>query len=181
MAASLSDLEKAISREVLKNHKTQIWDVVQKQLVHTTLADPDQEGQWTDNEVKTTVGSKRPWAFSKRKVGRAAATLCQPGVKKAWENPAHIAEEKRVCGDRNWVYPYKRVDKRVKGHCRKLSGPQKQSMEIALQKQAIKKKQRQLAALIRKRDNTSSVASIAKLEKQMRALRDELKPTREPT
>ena len=53
-------------------------------------------------------------------------------------------------------------------------------MEIALQKQAIKKKQRQLAALIRKRDNTSSVASIAKLEKQIRALREELKPKREP-
>jgi hypothetical protein len=61
-----------------------------------------------------------------------------------------VAEEKRVCGDRNWIYGYKRGDKRVKAHCRKLSGPQKQSMEVAMQKQEVKKNQRELAALVRK-------------------------------
>jgi hypothetical protein len=60
-----------------------------------------------------------------------------------------------VCGDRNWVYVYKRGDKRVKAHCRKLSGPQKQSMEVAMQKQVVKKKQRELAALVRRRDGSS--------------------------
>ena len=123
---------------------------------------------------------KRPWAFSERKVGKAANTLCQPGVKEAWSDPKHVAEEKRLCGDRNWVYGYKRGDKRVKAHCRKLSGPQKQSMEVAMAKQTMRRKERELAALIRKRNNTNSLSTIAKLEKQIKALRTELKPPREP-
>jgi hypothetical protein len=59
-----------------------------------------------------------------------------------------VAEEKRVCGDRNWVYGYKRGDKRVKAHYRKLSRPQKQSMEVvlAMVKQTVRKKERELAA-----------------------------------
>ena len=131
------------------------------------------------NSAEYNTG-KRPWAFSKRKVGLAANTLCQPGVKEAWVDPAHIAEERRVCGDRNWVYGYKRGDRRVKAHCRKLSGPQKQSMEVAMAKQTVRKKERELAALIRKRNNTNSMSTIAKLEKQIKALRTELKPPREP-
>jgi hypothetical protein len=131
------------------------------------------------NSAEYNTG-KRPWAFSKRKVGLAANTLCQPGVREAWDDPAHIAEERRVCGDRNWVYGYKRGDKRVKAHCRKLSGPQKQSMEVAMAKQTVRKKERELAALIRKRNNTNSMSTIAKLEKQIKALRTELKPPREP-
>jgi hypothetical protein len=58
MAASIEDLEKAISREVLKNHKTELWDAVQKQLPHVTLADPDQGEQWVANQTQTTVGTK---------------------------------------------------------------------------------------------------------------------------
>ena len=54
-------------------------------------------------------------------MGKAANTLCQPGIKEAWSDSAHVAEVKRVCGDRNWVYGYKRGDKRVKSHYRKLS------------------------------------------------------------
>eukprot|EP01044_Picomonas_judraskeda_P018934 COSAG03_NODE_3872_length_1784_cov_4.191691_1_plen_277_part_10 len=76
---------------------------------------------------------KRPWAFSKRKVGPAANLLCEPVVRDAWTDPEHIAEERRLCGDRNYVYPYTRKGKRVKGHCRKLSGPQAVSMEVALE------------------------------------------------
>ena len=89
--------------------------------------------------------------------------MCQPGIKEAWDDPAHIAEEKRVCGDRNWVYGCKRGDKRVKAHCRKLSGPQKQSMEVAMQKQVVKNKQRELAALVRRRDGSSNMSTVAKL------------------
>eukprot|EP01051_Picozoa_sp_SAG22_P017434 SAG22_NODE_2688_length_2310_cov_1.572139_5_plen_144_part_01 len=58
---------------------------------------------------------KRPWAFSKRKVGPAANALCAPVVQDAWNDPQHIAEERRLCGDRNYVYPYTRKGKRVKG------------------------------------------------------------------
>ena len=58
MAASIEDLEKAISREVLKNHKTELWDAVQKQVPHVTLADPDQSEQWVANQSQTTVGTK---------------------------------------------------------------------------------------------------------------------------
>ena len=57
MAASLEDLEKAISREVLANHKAEIWDKVQGHLTDTTLADPDKPGQWTANQAQTTVGT----------------------------------------------------------------------------------------------------------------------------
>ena len=58
MAASIEHLEKAISREVLKNHKAELWDVVQKQVPHVTLADPDQSEQWVANQSQTTVGTK---------------------------------------------------------------------------------------------------------------------------
>jgi hypothetical protein len=58
MAASIEDLEKAISREVLKSHKTELWDVVQKQVPHVTLADPDRSEQWVANQSQTTVGTK---------------------------------------------------------------------------------------------------------------------------
>ena len=57
MAASIEDLEKAISREVLKSHKAELWDVVQKQLAHSNLADPDEDAQWTANRPTTTVGT----------------------------------------------------------------------------------------------------------------------------
>ena len=57
MAASIEDVEKAISREVLSTHKTQIWDAVQKQVPHVTLADPDKAEQWTANQYETTVGT----------------------------------------------------------------------------------------------------------------------------
>lgn len=53
-------------------------------------------------------------------------------------------------------------------------------MEVAIAKQTVRKKERELAALIRKRNNTNSLSTIAKLEKQIKALRTELKPPREP-
>jgi hypothetical protein len=55
MAASLEELEKAISREVLANHTVEIWDKVQAKIAHATLADPDKPGQWTANQAQTTV------------------------------------------------------------------------------------------------------------------------------
>jgi hypothetical protein len=124
---------------------------------------------------------KRPWAFSVRKVGEAANSLCEPVVRDAWEDPAHRAEERRLCGDRNWVYPYQRGSKRVRGHCRKLSGPQKQSMEVAAAKVARRKQERSLEKLLRGRD-AAVVGSKAyqRLDREVKALRAQLRPRREP-
>ena len=124
---------------------------------------------------------KRPWAFSKRKVGRAANLLCEPVVQDAWDDPEHIAEERRLCGDRNYVYPYTRGGKRVKGHCRKLSGPQAVSMEVALERQRRKNMQRELNKLVRKRDNAAAGSTAyQRLNKQVNELKAQLKPQREP-
>ena len=124
---------------------------------------------------------KRPWAFSKRKVGRAANLLCEPVVQDAWTDPEHIAEERRLCGDRNYVYPYTRKGKRVKGHCRKLSGPQAVSMEVALERQRRKNMQRELNKLVRKRDNAAAGSTAyQRLNKQVNELKAQLKPQREP-
>eukprot|EP01044_Picomonas_judraskeda_P001207 COSAG03_NODE_67_length_15062_cov_86.408781_3_plen_122_part_00 len=50
--------------------------------------------------------------------------LCADMVKEAWNDPAFLKEQKRVCGDdREYVFPYKRKGKTVKGHCRKLDAP----------------------------------------------------------
>ena len=124
---------------------------------------------------------KRPWAFSVRKVGEAANSLCEPVVRDAWEDPAHKAEERRLCGDRNWVYPYQRGGKRVKGHCRKLSGPQKQSMEVAAAKVARRKQERSLEKLVQKRaDSVAGSKEYQRLDREVKALRAQLRPQREP-
>lgn len=124
---------------------------------------------------------KRPWAFSVRKVGEAANSLCEPVVRDAWEDQAHKAEERRLCGDRNWVYPYQRGGKRVKGHCRKLSGPQKQSMEVAAAKVARRKQERSLEKLVQKRaDSVAGSKEYQRLDREVKALRAQLRPQREP-
>ena len=124
---------------------------------------------------------KRPWAFSTRRVGRAANLLCEPVVRDAWEDTEHVAEERRLCGDRNWVYPYTRGGKRVKGHCRKLSGPQAVSMEVAIERQRRKNMERELNKLIRKRDNAAAGSTTyQRLNKQVNELKAQLKPRREP-
>eukprot|EP01046_Picozoa_sp_COSAG06_P018569 COSAG06_NODE_1297_length_9956_cov_20.957796_6_plen_482_part_00 len=124
---------------------------------------------------------KRPWAFSKRKVGPAANLLCEPVVRDAWEDPEHIAEERRLCGDRNYVYPYTRKGKRVKGHCRNLSGPQAVSMEVAIERQRRKNMQRELNKLTRKRDNAAAGSTAyQRLNRQVNELKAQLKPQREP-
>ena len=124
---------------------------------------------------------KRPWAFTVRKVGDAANSLCEPVVRDAWEDPAHKAEERRLCGDRNWVYPYQRGGKRVKGHCRKLSGPQKQSMEAAAAKVARRKQERTLEKLVQRRaDAVAGSKEYQRLDREVKALRGQLRPQREP-
>jgi hypothetical protein len=124
---------------------------------------------------------KRPWAFTVRKVGEAANSLCGPVVREAWEDPAHKAEERRLCGDRNWVYPYQRGGKKVKGHCRKLSGPQKQSMEVAAAKVARRKQERSLEKLVQKRtDSVAGSKEYQRLDREVKALREQLRPQREP-
>eukprot|EP01043_Picozoa_sp_COSAG02_P013097 COSAG02_NODE_519_length_20760_cov_60.588819_3_plen_152_part_00 len=91
--------------------------------------------------------------------------------------------ERRLCGDRNYVYPYMRKGKRVKGHCRKLSGPQAVSMEVAAARQRRKNMERELNKLLRKRDANSTVAGsklYQQLNQQIKKLREQLKPQREP-
>eukprot|EP01046_Picozoa_sp_COSAG06_P001968 COSAG06_NODE_66_length_26393_cov_6.455161_11_plen_289_part_00 len=124
---------------------------------------------------------KRPWAFTKKKLGtKTAVKICGPVAKEAWSDPKFLAEQRRACGDREYVYPYTRNGKKVKGHCRKLSGPQRQSMERAAQKVNAKKQQRQLDMLIRKRDRTNDMTTYTKLDKEVKALRKQLKPPRVP-
>ena len=102
-------------------------------------------------------------------------------VREAWEDPEHIAEERRLCGDRNYVYPYTRKGKRVKGHCRKLAGPQAVSMEVALQRQRRKNMERELAKLMRKRDDAvAGSTAYQQLNKQVNELKGQLKPERAP-
>ena len=125
---------------------------------------------------------KRPWAFTKKKLGsKTARRICKPVAKEAWSDPEFLAEQKRVCGDREYVYPYTRGGKKVQGHCRKLSGPQRQSMEIAAAKQARKKQERELAKLVRDRDKTvAGSKEYQQLNRQIKELREQLKPKREP-
>ena len=68
-------------------------------------------------EVQT---GKRPSFYTKKNVGRAGVALCADLVKEAWNDPAFLKEQQRVCGDdRQYVFPYKRKGKTVKGHCRR--------------------------------------------------------------
>ena len=72
---------------------------------------------------------KRPWFFDKRRVGVAANSLCQPVVEEAFASDTFTKEQKLACGsDKQYVYPYKRGDKKVAAHCRELAGPTKEKV-----------------------------------------------------
>jgi hypothetical protein len=69
---------------------------------------------------------KRPWFYDKRRVGQAANALCGPVVEEAFSSEKFRKEQEIACGDKEYVYGYKRGDKRVKAHCRELAGPTKE-------------------------------------------------------
>ena len=80
------------------------------------------------NSAEENTG-KRPWFFDKRRVGVAANSLCQPVVEEAFASDTFTKEQKLACGsDKQYVYPYKRGDKKVAAHCRKLAGPTKEKV-----------------------------------------------------
>ena len=82
-------------------------------------------------EVQT---GKRPSFYTKKNVGRAGVALCADLVKEAWNDPAFLKEQTRVCGDdREYVFPYKRKGKTVKGHCRKLDAPRPRTKKVEQQ------------------------------------------------
>ena len=83
-----------------------------------------------------------------------------------------MKEEKMACGDdKKWVFAHQRGDKRVKGHCRKVDAPRPRA-----KKAKADPRENELAALIRKRDNASNLSEYNALDKQVKALRAELKP-----
>jgi hypothetical protein len=63
----------------------------------------------------------------------------------------------------------------VKGHCRKVDAPRPRA-----KKAKPDPRQKELAALIRKRDKTSNLSEYSSLDKQVKALRAQMVPKREP-
>ena len=72
-------------------------------------------------------------------------------------------------------YSLQRGDKRVKGHCRKVDAPRPRA-----KKAKADPREKELAALIRKRDKTGNLSEYSSLDKQVKALRAQLVPKREP-
>jgi hypothetical protein len=115
---------------------------------------------------------KRPGYYNKRNISANAVRLCKQIVDEAWTDPAFLKEEKIACGDdKKWVFAHQRGDKRVKGHCRKVDAPRPRA-----KKPKADPREKELAALIRKRDGTSNMSEYNALDKQIKALRAELKP-----
>jgi hypothetical protein len=121
----------------------------------------------------TKMAGKRPSYYSERTVGRAGMSLCKDVVDEAWNDPAFLAEQKRVCGDnKEYVFAHTRKNGvRVKGHCRNLHAPRPRA-----KKPKADPRQKQLNALIRKRDATQNYAKYNELNGQIKALRAEMKP-----
>ena len=46
----------------------------------------------------TKIAGKRPSYFTKKTIGRAGMSICKDVVDEAWNDPAFLAEQKRVCG-----------------------------------------------------------------------------------
>jgi uncharacterized protein YecE (DUF72 family) len=94
----------------------------------------------------------------------------------AWSNTAFLKEEKLACGDdKKWVFGHERGDKRVKVHCRKVDAPRPRA-----KKAKSDPREKQLAALVRRRDKASNISEYNALDKQIKALRAELKPKSQP-
>ena len=119
---------------------------------------------------------KRPGYYNKRNISASAVRLCKELVDDAWSDPAFLKEEKLACGDdKKWVFAHQRGDKRVKGHCRKVDAPRPRA-----KKAKADPREKELAALIRKRDKTGNLSEYSSLDKQVKALRAQLVPKREP-
>ena len=119
---------------------------------------------------------KRPGYYNKRNISASAVRLCKELVDDAWSDPAFLKEEKLACGeDKKWVFAHQRGDKRVKGHCRKVDAPRPRA-----KKAKADPREKELAALIRKRDKTSNLSEYSSLDKQVKALRAQMVPKREP-
>ena len=119
---------------------------------------------------------KRPGYYNKRNISANAVRLCKKLVDEAWSDPAFLKEEKIACGDdKRWVFAHQRGDKRIKGHCRKLNAPRPRA-----KKAKPDPRQKELAALIRKRDKASNLSQYSSLDKQVKALRAQMVPKREP-
>ena len=119
---------------------------------------------------------KRPGYYNKRNISANAVRLCKDLVDEAWSDPAFLKEEKLACGDdKKWVFAHQRGDKRVKGHCRKVDAPRPRA-----KKAKADPREKELAALIRKRDKTSNLSEYSSLDKQVKALRAQMVPKREP-
>ena len=114
---------------------------------------------------------KRPYFYKEKTVGRAGVDLCKKAVEDAWNDPAFLAEQRRVCGDdKEYVFPYKRKSGTVKGHCRNLHAPHPRA-----RKAKPDPRLKQLEKLIAKRDKTNDMALNAKLSAEIRALRAEIR------
>ena len=67
------------------------------------------------------VAGKRPSYFNEKTIGRYGMQLCGKNIAEAWSDPEFLQQQKLVCGEKKeWVFPYKRGGKTVKGHCRNL-------------------------------------------------------------
>jgi hypothetical protein len=122
----------------------------------------------------TKMAGKRPSYYSEKTVGRAGMNLCKDVVDEAWNDPAFLAEQKRVCGDnKEYVFAHTRKNGvRVKGHCRNLHAPRPR----AKKSNKADPRQKQLNALIRKRDATQNLTKYSELARQIKALRAEMGP-----
>eukprot|EP01046_Picozoa_sp_COSAG06_P007662 COSAG06_NODE_377_length_16646_cov_21.984589_2_plen_251_part_00 len=119
---------------------------------------------------------KRPGYYNKRNISANAVRLCKKLVDEAWSDPAFLKEEKIACGDdKKWVFAHQRGDKRVKGHCRKLNAPRPRA-----KKAKPDPREKELVALIRKRDATSNLSDYSALDKRVKALRADLRPKPQP-
>jgi hypothetical protein len=121
----------------------------------------------------TRMAGKRPSYYSEKTVGRAGMSLCKDVVDEAWNDPAFLAEQKRVCGEnKEYVFAHTRKNGvRVKGHCRNLHAPRPRA-----KKPKADPRQKQLNALIRKRDATQNLAKYNELSREIKALRAEMGP-----
>jgi hypothetical protein len=122
----------------------------------------------------TKMAGKRPSYYTEKTVGRAGMSLCKDVVDEAWNDPAFLAEQKRVCGEnKEYVFAHTRKNGvRVKGHCRNLHAPRPR----AKKSNKADPRQKQLNALIRKRDATQNLTKYSELARQIKALRAEMGP-----
>jgi hypothetical protein len=122
----------------------------------------------------TKMAGKRPSYYTEKTVGRAGMSLCKDVVDEAWNDPAFLAEQKRVCGEnKEYVFAHTRKNGvRVKGHCRNLHAPRPRAKKA----KKADPRQKQLNALVRKRDATQNLAKYNELNRKIKALRAEMGP-----